>query len=119
MRVFHKAILAVALLAGPAAWADDVYLLPKGKSDAIEVTGKVETGIMAIGGETTGTTITTEDKKSYELDLHGDKALIKAADGLNGKQAVVKGKLTVKAGVEIAERRIIRVETIAAAPAPK
>jgi hypothetical protein len=114
MRILRWMPLAAFLVAGGAAFGDEA-IAPKLKPDNIEVAGKLETGIMAIGGETTGTTVTTADKKTYELDLHGDKALTKAADGLNGKQVVVTGKLTVKAGVEIGERRIIRVETLAAA----
>jgi hypothetical protein len=76
-------------------------------------TGKLTTGMMAIGGETTGTVI-SDGKSSYELDIK-DAALKTKAQGLSGKQATVKGVLTLKAGVEIAQRRIISVESIEAA----
>jgi len=42
-------------------------------------TGTLHTGIVAIGGETTGIEITT-DSGTYEVDLHGDKAAWKLVD---------------------------------------
>ena len=84
-------------------------------------TGALKTGINAPGGETTGITLTV-DSQTYELDLHGDKALTKTVTGLDGKQATVTGYLTTKHGVEVKERRIVVVSTlkvaVAAKPAP-
>ncbi len=79
-----------------------------------ELTGALKTGVVAIGGETTGTTL-----DANELDLHGDKTLEKTAADLNGKQATATGYMTVKKGVEIKERHIFVVSTLKAAPAPK
>lgn len=76
-----------------------------------DFTGTLKTGVVAIGGETTGIEL-----DANELDLHGDKDLMKAADGLNGKVVAVTGYLTTKKGVEIKERHIIVVSTLKAAP---
>ena len=84
-------------------------------ANSITFTGKLNTGMMAIGGETTGIII-SDGKTTYELDIK-DAGLRAKADQLNGKQATVQGTLTVKAGVEIAQRRIIAVETLEAAAA--
>jgi hypothetical protein len=67
-----------------------------------------------VGGETTGVTL-----DANELDLHGDKALEKAAADLNGKQATVTGYPTVKKGVEIKERHIFVVSSLKPAAAKK
>lgn len=83
----------------------------------VDVTGKLQTGIMAIGAETTGTIINIPGKGTYELDIKGNKDLQKAVDTLKDKQVKVTGTLSVRAGVEIKERRIIKVDTLVAAPA--
>ena len=82
-------------------------------ANKMSFTGKLSTGVMAIGGETTGTII-SDGKTTYELDIKG-AALKTKAEGLNGKQVTVTGTLTIKAGVEIAQRRIITVDTLEAA----
>ena len=83
---------------------------PAGSTPSLTVTGKITTGIMAIGGETTGITL-NDGKLTYELDIK-NAALKKTAEDLNGKQVTVKGTLTIKAGVEVGQRRIITVETL-------
>jgi len=77
----------------------------------IQVRGKLSTGIMAIGGETTGTILTTEDG-TWELDSSGSKELSELADKLNGKAVVVTGVPERREGVEIKERRIIKVQSL-------
>jgi len=89
--------------------------VPAATANTLTFTGKLTTGMMAIGGETTGIII-SDGKTTYELDIK-DAGLRAKADQLNGKQATVQGTLTVKAGVEIAQRRIIAVETLEAAAA--
>jgi len=74
-------------------------------------TGILHTGIVSIGGETTGTILKTESG-TYELDLGKNQALEDQADKLNGKKVVVIGVATTKSGVEVKERRIIAVQTI-------
>lgn len=81
-----------------------------------EFRGTLTTGIMAIGGETTGIILQTKDG-AWELDLQGNRDLLKLSEQLNGKQVVVKGTPTEKAGVEIATRRIIKVTELKAAAA--
>jgi acetyl esterase/lipase len=81
----------------------------EGEGQSIQVTGKLRTGIFAIGGETTGTTITAGGK-TYELDLHQSPRLLQAlAETLSGKEVVVQGTLRRDTGVEIRERWIIAV----------
>ncbi len=82
-----------------------------------ELTGAFKTGITAIGGETTGIELATGGQ-TYELDLHGDAALLQTSTSLDGKQATVTGYATIKQGVEIKERHIFVVSTLKAA-APK
>ncbi len=83
-------------------------------SNLIEAKGKLSTGIMAIGGETTGTILTTK-KGTWELDFGGNEKLRKLADKLNGKMVVVRGVPERREGVEIKERRIIKVDGLEAA----
>ena len=61
----------------------------------VEMKGTLRTGIVAIGGETTGTIIETKEGK-YELDLGTDKDLRKKAEELNGKMVVVTGELNMR-----------------------
>ena len=71
--------------------------------------GTLKTGVVAMGGETTGVTL-----DANELDLHGDAALTKAATSLDGKPVTVTGYPTVKKGVEMGkDRHIIVVSTLA------
>jgi len=110
--MFWKTALALGLfllLAGTA--------LPAAEQKSYiqaEVKGTLETGVVAIGGETTGTVVKTRDG-TVELDLSKDKALKAQAEKLNGKLVVVSGKLVVKAGVEVPHRLIVIVSRLEAA----
>lgn len=77
----------------------------------VEVKGHIKTGIVAAGGETTGTIISVNDI-TWELDFGKNEGLSKLADKLSGKLVVVKGKLERKAGVEIKERWIVHVSSL-------
>lgn len=79
----------------------------------VTIQGTLETGIVAIGGETTGTTITAEGMK-FELDLSRNPQLAQQAEQLNGKPALLSGRLTRRPGVEIGERWIVRVQQLSA-----
>jgi hypothetical protein len=68
----------------------------------------LRTGIMAIGGETTGTIISAKGK-TYELDFRKSPKLRALAEKLDKKEAIVQGTLRLKRGIEIKERRIIAV----------
>jgi hypothetical protein len=77
----------------------------------VEVKGTLKTGIMAIGGETTGTIITT-DSGTLELDFGKSKELREEAQKLNGKAAVARGTLSVRKGVAIRQRLIVTVNSL-------
>lgn len=81
---------------------------PAGAKDSIEieVVGVVKTGIMAIGGESTGVTITS-DGATFELDLKRFQTA-----NPNGKRARVSGRLIFKNGVEVDRRMIVEVAKI-------
>jgi hypothetical protein len=99
---------AVVVLAATACAAEpkngDSYI-------KVEVQGTLETGIAAIGGETTGVIVKTKDG-TLELDLGKDKELRAQADKLNGQAVVVTGSLSVRKGVEVAQRLIVTVGTL-------
>lgn len=80
----------------------------------VTVTGVLRTGIVAIGGETTGSTITA-NKVTWELDFGTSAELRAAAEKLNGQQATVSGSLEKKPGVEVKERWIVTVSALKAA----
>jgi hypothetical protein len=98
------AILAAAAVGTPHA----------DESIEVVVRGTLRTGIMAIGGETTGTTITARGA-TWELDLRGDAALAAKARDLSGRRVVVRGSLEVKRGVERRQRWIVTVRSLEAA----
>ena len=81
--------------------------------ESVEVTivGTIRAGIVAIGGETTGTTITAK-KMTFELDFGEVEDSRMLAEELDGKKAKVRGSLERRAGVEIKERWIVTVEKI-------
>ena len=88
--------------------------------DKVELTGKLSHPVFAIGAETTGTVVETAKKGSYELDLRGNKDLLKQVEALKGKQVVVSGTVKVVKGVEVPERKIVTVTEIKEAkPAEK
>lgn len=72
----------------------------------VEAKGKLKTGIMAIGGETTGILLST-GKSSVELDFRKNPKLRATAEKLNGKSVVVTGELKLRRGVEIRGVRVI------------
>ena len=80
----------------------------------VTVTGTLRTGIFAIGGETTGATITARGI-TWGLEFGTSAALRKTAQKLNGKQVLVQGSLERRKGVEIKERWIVTVTQLQAA----
>ena len=79
----------------------------------VEIVGRVRTGVMSIGGETTGTLVAANGIV-WELELQDDQQLIEAVNGLGASLAVIRGELTKKTGVEIRERWIVTVQSLAA-----
>ena len=86
----------------------------KGRGDYIDVTviGTLKTGVMAIGAETTGATITS-GVVTWELDLQDNQREV--AGKLNGRKAIVSGRLRNEGGVEVKNRFIVKVRSIKAA----
>jgi len=108
------AVLAAALLSGLLATPSSAA--EEGPRDAkeyirVEIKGRLQSGVVAIGGETTGTTITASGA-TWELDLGDSKKLRALAEENNGKTVVVTGKLTVRRGVEVRRRTIVTVESL-------
>ncbi len=80
---------------------------------AAQVDGVLYYGVNANGGETTGIVIQTDGGKVVELSIQ-DPATVKFAETLNGKRAMATGDLTTVAGVEVPDRLVLRVGSLAA-----
>jgi hypothetical protein len=72
-------------------------------------TGRVEIGMMAIGGESTGMHLVAD---SVRLELRAEGAIATRLERLEGRQVTVRGRLDERPGVEIAARRIVTVTGI-------
>ena len=81
---------------------------------AVRVVGDLRTGVGAIGGESTGTTITAKGI-TWELNLGKRDRFRKAAKLLSGKKVFVEGSLERRRGVEIKERWIVTVSRLRSA----
>jgi hypothetical protein len=107
------ALVAWLTVAALTASAQEQYI-------KVEIKGTLRTGVVAIGGETTGTTITVKGKDAldvtWELDLGGNADLVALAKKLDGKTARVTGTYSKKRGVEIRERHIVKVASLKAPP---
>ena len=79
----------------------------------VDVTGVLRTGLVAIGGETTGTTITAKGIR-WELEFPKESPLRATAEKFHGKRVRVRGSLERRAGVEIKERWIVTVRALEA-----
>lgn len=80
----------------------------------VKVIGSLRTGIVAIGGETTSTTIMAKNV-TWELDFGKNAQLRKTAEKFDGKKVVVQGSLERRKGVEIKEGWIVHVNKLKAA----
>jgi OOP family OmpA-OmpF porin len=75
-----------------------------------EWTGKITSGMMAIGGETTGIVIVTPQD---QIELQpADQAMRQRLQQLNGKTITIRGTLETRPGVEVKTRRIIKVTEV-------
>jgi len=83
---------------------------PELGSERVEIVGKLHTGKLAIGGETTGILLSAKDGVHYELLVKDPKR----AKRFDGREVRVTGKLNLAHGVEIPIRRIIEVATLEA-----
>lgn len=80
----------------------------------VEVRGKLNSQVFAIGAETTGVQISAQGV-TWELDFGDNKKFRELAKELDGQKVLVTGKLSAKKGVEISRRMIVAVETFHAA----
>ena len=103
-----KLIGGMSLALCVTAMADDSAPKP---SVFVECCGRLRHGVVAIGGETTGTTITF-NRTTWELQLHDEASRVFAREH-HKKSVVVTGALRKVAGVERKDRWIIDVKTIA------
>ncbi len=110
--------LVMLLLAGTMIHAVKADLTGGPKKDEgyirVEVKGILRTGIVAVGGETTGTTITNKSG-TLELDFGKNQELRELAGKLDGKTVVATGHLTIRKGVEVRQRAIVHVTSLKAA----
>ena len=91
----------------------------EGKAVEVRVHGILTNGMLAIGGETTGTTIRF-GKTTWELELQNHKTLTSAAAKLNGKLVVASGLVRTQKGIEVAMPTILTVESLASGlPVPE
>lgn len=91
-----------------------IKALDDGKTLEVMARGVLADGIVAIGGETTGTVVKV-GKITWELDLSGDPKFKASAKEQNGKSVIVVGKVKKKDGVEVKTRTILKVEGLTAA----
>ena len=78
-----------------------------------EWTGTLRTGVIAAGGETTGTVLTT-DKGTFEIQPATD-AVRAQLKKLDRQRVKVHGTLATRPGIEVRERRIITATRVAKA----
>ena len=102
--------LAISLTGLPAQAIDNTAM----DVIKVEVTGTIRTGLVAIGGETTGTVIRSNGV-TWELDLSKNPKLKTTATQLNGKKVTVSGTYERRRGVEIPQREIVTVTKLTAA----
>ena len=100
--ILLTALVASCLFFNQAAIGDEDFV-------RVQIRGTLKTGLMAIGGETTGTIISA-DGITWELDCTGNKEIMGALERLHGKTVYVQGKLEMKKGTEIRKRWIVHVE---------
>jgi len=110
MALTQALLMILALGASPAPNP------PSGDYIKVEIRGTLRAGMMAIGGETTGTVITARGA-TWELDLKGVAQGRQKAESLDGRAVLVKGALEIRPGVERRERAIVTVTSLEAAPA--
>jgi hypothetical protein len=101
LKVFQarsEQVLNVTVVLGPAA--------PVPTPLPVTLTGRLKVGVMAVGAETTGVTLTTADGTSYDLDFGAARP---PDQGSDGRSAVVTGTLVRGTGPERPGRRVIKV----------
>ena len=90
----------------------------QGNAITIQVNGRLQTGVMAIGAETTGTTIVADDIR-FDVDWGRRTSLARRAQGLDGKSVRITGSLRQRTGPERGQRLIIEVSSMETNDEPK
>ena len=100
-----KSVNGILVPVGPAGTTGSGDL-----ADAIDVNmvGKITTGVVAIGSETTGTTMTCGNI-TWQLLL--DQSQLEVAKQLGNQKARVTGRLSMRPGTEVAKHWIVKVKT--------
>lgn len=77
----------------------------------IKVVGKLSTEVVAIGGETTGTVITTDPPKlvKWQVEFPKNSELKQLAEKLKGRRVSAEGTEVPRKGVEVKDLRVILV----------
>ncbi|MEZ6046487.1 MAG: hypothetical protein R3C11_13135 [Planctomycetaceae bacterium] len=96
--------LAVYAQQEPAQPAAAVSNVPD--SIEVKVVGTLSTGVVAIGGETTGVTITSGNI-TWEVDFSQAPEMGKMAQELVNSKVMLEGNLERRAGVEISSKDIV------------
>ncbi len=102
-------VAALMLTVVPVAADNDNHQYIK-----VEIRGILETGVIAIGGETTGTVINANGV-TWELDFGDNKNFHDLKKRLHRKEALVTGTYKKIKSVEIRERNIVKVTTLKSA----
>jgi len=109
-----KLLAGIGLTVSMFALADET---PPAPSVSVECCGRLRHGVVAIGGETTGTTITF-NRMVWELQLHDDAAREFAKDH-HKEPVVVTGTLRKISSTEVKVRWIIDVKKLSERDAKK
>ena len=105
-------VMICAMLLSPIALAEtSPAQKPKSGPKPVTVTGKLEAGLMAIGGETTGTRVTTNGRV-YELEFKKHPELREKVEEYNGKEVTVTGPMRLIRGGEGPDRWVIDVQKL-------
>src|ERR1051325_11238698 len=94
MRPFFAVSLSLFMVFAISQAGDNQKDAKDKDAKKMELTGKLRTGIVAIGGETTGTILETK-KGTFELEFGKQKELRQKAEKLDGKTVTVVGKLGI------------------------
>ena len=84
---------------------------PNSGSAEVAIRGRLSTGVMAIGGETTGTTVEANGI-TFELDLNRRPWLRRATQRFDGRRVLVEGELHARRSIERGQRLVVRVERL-------
>jgi hypothetical protein len=82
-----------------------------GEGINVVVRGELNSQVAAVGAETTGVTISASGA-TWELDFGDKQQMRRRAERLNGRAVRVTGELEVRKGVEIAQRTIVKVQSL-------